>query len=257
MVKIAFFGSDQNSEIVFQAFKKDLRFEIGKAPPAHLPLKIINKELKAFQPQVGILASYGKILNNETLNIPKHGILNIHPSLLPKYRGPTPVPATILNGDKQTGVTILKMDEQVDHGPIIAQVEQVIEPDETAEALLKRLFTLGAQVLLTILPAYLDGRIKPKRQTHSKATWTKKLTKESGRINWQKSDRYRERFIRAMYPWPGAWSEVEINSNKKRLKIHRAHLNKGKLILDLVQLEGKKPVTFKQFSEGYPSLKLA
>jgi methionyl-tRNA formyltransferase len=237
-IKIIFFGSDQYSQIVLNHLQEDQRWQIVK-------------NLKE-KPDVGILASYGKILTKEELKKPKHGILNIHPSLLPKYRGPTPVPTAILNGDQETGVTIFKIDEKIDHGPIISQFKEEIRPDDNADELLKRLFTAGAQVLTTILPAYLEGKIKPREQDDSQATYTKKLTREDGKINWQEPPAKIERKIRTFYPWPGTWTEVKIKGEKKRLKILKAHLEGNKLILDQVQLEGKNPVSYKQFQEGYP-----
>jgi len=246
--KIIFFGSDKYSQIVLQCLKKDKRFQI--VAPA------------AGGADAGVLASYGKILPAETLAIPKHGILNIHPSLLPKYRGPSPIQAAILAGDKQTGVTIIKIDEKVDHGPIVSQFTENIQADDTTDSLYRRLFTQGAEVLKTILPAYLEDQIKLRPQNHSQATYTKKLTRDDGKINWKKPADYNERFIRAMYPWPGAFTLLRPRHRRgfagqaKRLKILKAHLEKGKLILDQVQLEGKKPVTFKQFQEGYPEAKI-
>lgn len=244
--KIIFFGSDKYSEIVLEAIKKDSHFQI-----------ITNLKDK---PDVGVLASYGKILPKEISNIPKHGILNIHPSLLPKYRGASPVQAAILAGEKEAGVSIIKMDEKMDHGPIISQFKEEIRPEDTAEILYSRLFEEGAKVLVTILPAYLEGRIELREQDHSQATFTRLLKKEDGKINWTWDQEKIERFIRAMFPWPGAWTEIKVTRNKKqatrRLKILKAHLEAGKLVLDLVQLEGKKPVTWKQFQEGYPEAKL-
>jgi methionyl-tRNA formyltransferase len=245
-MKVIFYGNSEYSEIVLRTIKADKKFQIVKNPA---------------QADVGVLASYGRILTAKELAVPKHGILNIHPSLLPKYRGPTPVPTAILNGDKKIGVSIIKMDEEIDHGPILSQFELEILEGETAENLLKRAFTAGAQVLITILPSYIDGRIKPKKQNHSQATYTKKFTRENGKINWQKPSDYIERQIRAFYPWPGTWTEVELRIKNqetriKRLIILRAHLKGKKLVLDEVQLEGKKPVSFKQFLEGYPQTKI-
>lgn len=240
--RIIFFGSDQYSQIVLNILKKDQRWKIVKS---------FNEK-----PDIGILASYGKILRKDVLEKPKHDILNIHPSLLPKYRGPTPVPTAILNGEQKTGVTIFKIDEKVDHGPIISQFKEEIKPNETADELLKRLFTAGAQVLTTILPAYLEGKIKPRKQNDSQATYTKKLTRKDGQINWQEKPTKIERKIRALHPWPGTWTKVIINKKKKRLKTLKAHLEANKLILDQVQLEGKKPVTWKQFQEGYPEAEI-
>lgn len=246
--KIVFFGSDKYSEIVLKALQKDDRFQVVKS--------LENK------PDVGVLASYGKTLSKRILKTPKHGILNIHPSLLPKYRGASPVQAAILAGEKETGATIIKIDEKIDHGPILAQFKEEIKPDDTAESLYKRLFTAGAKVLTTILPAYFEGKIQLREQNHSKATYTKKLTRDDGKIDWSKPADYNERFIRAMFHWPGAWCWVIDRRLKsatpeiKRLKILKAHLEKGKLVLDQVQLEGRKPVIWKQFQEGYPQAKI-
>ena len=250
--KIIFFGSDKYSQIVLKALEKDKRFQIVK-------------NLKD-KPDVGVLASYGKILPSEILAIPKYGILNIHPSLLPKYRGASPVQAAILVGDKETGVSVIKMDEKVDHGPIIAQFAEKILLTDTAESLYQHLFTSGAEVLLTILPAYLKDQIELRQQNDSQATYTKKLTREDGKIDWKWSPEKIERHVRAMHPWPGAWTEVQMTDDRrqiteKRLKILKAHIENLSpdtchLIPDLVQLEGKKPVSFKQFQEGYPSIKL-
>ena len=243
MIRVVFFGSDQYSQIVLAELKKDKH------------LKIVS--LKA-RPDVGVIASFGQIIPREILNLPKHGILNIHPSLLPKYRGPTPIPAAILAGEKETGVTIIKIDEEVDHGPIVSQFKEPINPNDTSDSLLNRCFSAGAKVLLAILPDYCQGRIKLRPQDHPRATYTKKFNRDDGRIDWQKPDAYQDCFIRAMSPSPGAWATVLLQSNQspKRLKILKVHLENKKLIIDQVQLEGKKPVTFKQFREGYPEAKL-
>jgi methionyl-tRNA formyltransferase len=159
-----------------------------------------------------------------------------------------------MNGDKQAGVTIFKMDEQMDHGPIVAQFKEDIKPKDTSESLYERLFALGGEVLTTILPSYLKGNIKLRKQNHKKATYTRLLNRDSGKIDWKISDQEIERFIRAMHPWPGSWTRVKILGYKdtRRLKILKAHLERDKLVLDKVQLEGKKPVAWKQFQEGYP-----
>ena len=247
---IIFFGTDDYSKIVLEALKKDPRFEI---------VKIVNDKDSLNQvlslpkrPMVGVLASFGRIIPKEILNFPQKGILNIHPSLLPKYRGSSPVQTAILNGDKETGVTIIKLDEEVDHGPILAKIKEEIKENETTQSVYQRLFSLGSEKLLKILPDYLIGKADLQEQDHTKATFTKKLTRDSGKVDWQKSDLENESFIRAMFPWPGAWTQTNIN---KRLKILSAHIEKGKLVLDKVQLEGKNTVTFKQFEEGYPEAK--
>ncbi len=254
MIKIVFFGSDQYSENVLKTLKKSPDLEIIKIIKDKNELQGLKKA--DFRPDLGVVASFGALIPQEVINWPKKGLLNIHPSLLPKYRGPTPVPTAILNGEKETGLTIIKVDEQIDHGPIVAQFKKAIKEEDTSESLLNRLFKIGGEVLITILPSFLEGKIELREQNHSQATYTQKLTREEGQIDWQKPADYQERFIRAMFPWPGAWGEVKANNQVKRLKILKAHLENKQLVLDLVQLEGKKTVTWKQFLEGYPQVKL-
>lgn len=201
--------------------------------------------------EIGVLASYGEIIKKEVINLFPQGILVIHPSLLPLYRGASPVPAAIKNGDKVTGVTILKMDEKMDHGPIVAQFKEDILSDETADVLRNRLFAKSAEVLIEIINPYVQGKIKLRKQDDSEATFTKLVTKQDGFIELkEKTPQETERFIRAMYPWPGAWT---LLPNEKRLKLLKSHLDEnGKLVLDEVQMEGKLPVTGKQFLDSYP-----
>jgi methionyl-tRNA formyltransferase len=176
--------------------------------------------------------------------------LVIHPSLLPLYRGASPVPAAIKNGDIKTGVTFLRMDEKMDHGPIVSQFKEDILPDDTADVLRNRLFAKSADVLVETITPYIKGKIKLKKQDDGMATFTKLVTKQDGFIDLKlKSAGEAERFIRAMHPWPGAWTYLP---NEKRLKLIKSHIENEKLVLDEVQLEGKLPVTMKQFCEAYP-----
>ena len=254
MIKIVFFGSDQYSQIVLEALKKSPDLEIIEVIKDKNELQGLEKA--DFRPDLGVVASFGALIPQEVINWPKKGLLNLHPSLLPRYRGPTPIPTAILNGEKETGLTIIKVDEQIDHGPIVAQFKEAIKEKDTSESLLNRLFTIGSEVFITILPSFLEDRIEIKKQDHLKATFTKKLTRDDGKIDWSKPTDYQERFVRAMFPWPGAWAEIKADNQVKRLKILKAHLENKKLILDQVQLEGKKPVTWKQFQEGYPETKI-
>ncbi|QQG41512.1 MAG: methionyl-tRNA formyltransferase [Candidatus Woesebacteria bacterium] len=199
--------------------------------------------------EVGILASYGEIIKKEVIDLFPKGILVIHPSLLPAYRGASPIQAAIANGDTQTGVTIFKMDEKVDHGPIITQFKEEVLPDDTFETLRTRLFERSAEVLTEMIEPYLKGKITPKTQDETDATYTKIVKREDGFIDLKKDSPEKiERLSRAMYPWPGIWTYLP---NEKRLKILKCHLENGKLILDEVQLEGKNPVSWKQFEEAY------
>jgi methionyl-tRNA formyltransferase len=217
---------------------------------------------------LGILAAYGKIIPKFVIFHFKFGILNIHPSLLPKYRGASPVQSAIIAGDKQTGVSIIKLDEEMDHGPIVSQFIEKIRPDDTTETLRKRLFLLSAQFLIDLLPAYLNNKIKLKNQNHKAATYTKLLTKKDGFIDPKdlkkalqgKKAVYFERFIRAMQPWPIAWTQIKLKMKNEKLKIKRLKILKAKLdsngralIPEIVQLEGKNPVTWQQFTQGYPT----
>lgn len=201
---------------------------------------------------LGILASFGEIIPPDVINLFPKGILVIHPSLLPKYRGASPVPAAIMNGDEKTGVTIFKMDSKIDHGPIVSQFKEDILPTDTAETLRNRLFARSAQVLIELIDPHLKGKITPRVQDESIATFTKILKKADGFVDMTKVDpEAAERFIRAMSPWPGAWSKVRIMNKDLRIKILSAHLEGGNLVPDEVQLEGKEPVSWKQFQEGY------
>ena len=242
---------------------------------------------------VGVLASFGEIISKEVLSIFPHGILNIHPSLLPKFRGASPIQATIVSGEKQSGATIIKLDEKLDHGPIISQFKEEVRDDDTTETLRNRLFEKSAEVITTLLPAYIKGKINPREQAHKEATFTTLLTKAHGFIppkylklalrgekaveKWKipfikdyslKPTPYTlERFIRAMQPWPVAWTEIKLKAQSeklkvkqslplrgKRLKIIKAYLEDGKLVLDEVQLEGKSPVSWKQFKAGHETV---
>ena len=202
------------------------------------------------QPELGVLASYGEIITREVINLFPQGILVIHPSLLPKYRGASPVPAAIKNGDTKTGLTILRMDEKMDHGPIVSQFKEDIMPSDTSDVLRNRLFSKSAQVLVETITPYLKGKRKLKKQDDESATYTKLVTKQDGFIDLKlKSAGESERFIRAMFPWPGAWTYLP---NQKRLKLLKTHIENDKLILDEVQLEGKLAVTMQQFGQAYP-----
>lgn len=229
------------------------------------------KELKNLEPDLAIIAAYGKILPKEILDIPSHGFLNVHPSLLPKYRGASPIQYAILNGDSETGVTIMKIDEKMDHGPILAISKlQITNPKITYVELSQKLAELGADLLIKTIPDYIFRKLKSVEQDHSKATYTKIIKKEDGKINWSKNADEIERMTRGYYPWPSAWT----NWNGKILKILETELladfmkwpigkvffynsniivkcGKGVLIIKKLQLEGGKILTAKEFINGH------
>ncbi|MGQ9876051.1 MAG: methionyl-tRNA formyltransferase [Chloroflexus sp.] len=174
--------------------------------PERLRDPTVVETLSALQPDVGVVAAYGEILRRAVLSIPPLGYLNIHPSLLPLYRGPTPVAGAILAGETVTGVTIMLLDPGMDSGPILAQAVVDLPPTARAGQLTDELFRIGADLLVQVLPRYARGEIEPRPQDHSRATVTKMLKKEDGRIDWSLPAIVIERMTRAYDPWPGAYT---------------------------------------------------
>lgn len=160
--------------------------------------------LASLRPDVGVVAAYGEILRRNVLAIPPLGYLNIHPSLLPLYRGPSPVTGAILNGDAATGVTIILLESKMDAGPILAQQEVPLTPDARSGPLTQELFELGAALLVDALAAYGAGTLTPRPQDHDQATFTSLLKREDGAIDWSLPALRIERMTRAYDPWPGA-----------------------------------------------------
>ncbi|MEK7508490.1 MAG: methionyl-tRNA formyltransferase [Patescibacteria group bacterium] len=235
----------------------------------------LNQELGIMNYELGVVCAYGKLIPKKLLDIPKYGTLNIHPSLLPKYRGASPIQAAILGGDKETGVSIMKLDAKMDHGPIVVQETIKIDPEETAVELNRRLAEVGAKLLIKIIPQYLNGENKSEKQDDAKATYTKILNREDGKINWTRSADEIYNQWRALQPWPGVYCESRIRNQELRIKFLKLRpgektkqepgefiiLDKKRLaiacaknqsieILEL-QPEGKKPLTAEQFINGY------
>lgn len=221
-----------------------------------IPFRSIEKftgdliqEIKDIEAPVAVLAFFGIILPESVLNIFPKGIINIHPSLLPKYRGATPVQTTLLNGDTVTGVSVMKLDEKMDHGPLLAQEEAEVLPEDTTITLYDKLFTKGAQMLSHALPLYVNDNLPLTDQNHEKATFTKaKLTRLDGFIDINNSPdpKLLHRMIRAYYPWPGVWTKMMVNNKEKIVKL---------LPDNMIHVEGKKPMSLKDFSNGYPEAK--
>lgn len=161
-------------------------------------------QLAAWQPDVGVVAAYGEILRRNVLELPALGYLNIHPSLLPRYRGPTPVHAAILNGDAETGVTVMRLDARMDSGPILAQARVALPPDARNGPLTAELFELGSRLLVGALAAYADGGLLPAPQDDALASYCRMLQKSDGIIDWNAPAAQIERMTRAYDPWPGA-----------------------------------------------------
>ncbi len=228
--------------------------------------------LKGFEPNLFVVVAYGKILPIEILEIPSFYSINLHPSLLPKYRGPAPINWTIINGEKETGVTIFKMDEQMDRGDILAQQKVRIEDEDTVDTLTDKLARIGAGLLVETLDLIERGKATLTPQAEAEATLAPLLKKEDGGINWAKPSREIHNFVRGMNPWPSAFTSI----GGKVLKVWKTRAIPGKaeampgevievgregiivatgegqiLILEL-QLEGRKRMPTHQFLLGHP-----
>ncbi|HEX2979970.1 MAG TPA: methionyl-tRNA formyltransferase, partial [Anaerolineaceae bacterium] len=166
----------------------------------------VFEQLQAWDPDLIVVTAFGQILRANVLDLPRKGCINVHASLLPRWRGAAPIQAAILAGDEQSGATIMRMDPGVDTGPILTQRPEKISPEDTAASLGERLAKSGADLLVETLPAYLDGRIIPQAQDESGATYAPMLKKENGALDFQQSAVQLTRQIRAYYPWPGAYT---------------------------------------------------
>lgn len=178
--------------------------------PVIQPLKIkdpsIIQHLKLLKPQFILVVAYGQFLPKEILSLPEQGCVNLHPSLLPKYRGPAPIPWAILQGEEKTGVTTMLIGEGMDAGPILLQDEIEIEPEDTAATLHDKLAIMGAELLFKTIEGLEKGRLSPIPQAEELASYAPKLKKEDGRIDWKKTSRQIHNQVRAMNPWPGAYT---------------------------------------------------
>lgn len=301
--KIIFFGTPEFAQIILQklidnGYKPALVVTAPDKPIGRkqvltpTPVKVLAKKHKIpiLQPEklddsfiyklktktynLIIVAAYGKIIPKSILDIPKYNAINVHPSLLPKLRGASPIQYAILNGDKTTGVTIMLMDEKMDHGPILANRKSQIAAGDTTEILSKKLVEIGADLLIETIPKWIGGKIKPKPQNHKSATFTKIIKREDGRIDWNKSADEIERMFRAFTPWPGIFTMW----NGKRLKIlslsimaaprrniigqiitykkgFAVQTRKGLIVPKEVQLEGKNPQSVEEFLRAHPLTK--
>lgn len=202
-----------------------------------------------------IVVSYGKILPAELLELPPLKTINVHFSVLPKYRGAAPVQFALLNGETTTGTSIFILDAEVDHGPILATKNIAIDDDDTNSTLQTKLAELSSTLLLETLPKYADGSLTPVQQDHSQATFTKLISKEDGLVDWSKPAQEIYNQFRAYQPWPGIYTTWQ----DKKLKIIDCKLSKDKTTLELitVQLEGKNPTSMKDFLNGYPDFEMS
>lgn len=270
--------------IVFSPVKQTaLAHDIPVWQPGSFKRTENREALAAYRADLYIVAAFGQILPQEVLDLPRFGTLNIHASLLPKYRGVSPISEAILHGDTETGVTIMLIDAGIDTGPILLKRSISLSEDETTGSLTGKLADLGAQALLEALPLWVSGKITPVPQNHQAASHTRMLRKEDGEISWGEPAAILARKIRAYTPWPGTYTYWR----GKLLKILSAHAlphtattastasttpgtvsllqnaghkalavttGDGLLVIQQLQLEGKKAMSAEEFLRGYPHI---
>lgn len=202
-----------------------LELDIPLIQPEKLREPETMAQLRAWAPDVIVVAAFGQILKQDVLDLPKFGCINVHASLLPRWRGAAPINFALLYGDEKTGVTIMKMDVGLDTGPILSQRSVRIEPQETAGTLFSTLSQLGADLLLDTLPKYFAGEIEPRPQPEEGVTHAPMLKKRDGRLDFSRPAVELERKVRAFDPWPGTYFEWDGNL----LKVHQASIGMGKL----------------------------
>ncbi len=295
MFKIIFFGTSDFAVPSLEALSRDPRFQIlGVVTQPDRPVgrhaKLTPPPVKNAAQRLGIstilqpekisdvrrttpdallsdcdafiVVSYGKILPQWLLNLPKMGILNVHGSLLPRWRGASPIQSAIAAGDEKSGVTIMKLDAEMDHGPILSRAEETILATDTGGTLHDRLAILGAKSLPDTLTEYLEGKIATTEQDHSHATLCKILTRDDGRLDFSKPAQELERLVRAYDPWPGTWTEIE----GKRIKVLTTRVGTsvetdqeilmncgGDTILEIrtLQPEGRSAMSASEFLRGH------
>jgi methionyl-tRNA formyltransferase len=229
------------------------------------------EEIRGLGPELMVVVAYGQILPQALLDVPKHGCLNVHTSLLPRHRGAAPIQWAILEGDEVTGVTIMKMDAGLDTGPMLSQRTTAIGSKDTSQTLHDRLASMGAELLLETIPGFLEGRIQPQVQGEG-AIYARKIEKADGLVNWDEPAEVIWRKVRAFTPWPGAYTFFEVGGARRMLKIWEAEpveaqgrpgetmaaqrgewivgCGRGALRLLIVQPEGGKRMTAQQYLSG-------
>ena len=308
-IRIIYFGTSPFAVPALQALVDDDRFEVclvvsqpdkpvgRKQTLTPSPVSVLarKRNLPLFQPDklrgneealsklrecdadFFIVAAYGKILPQSVLDIPKQGSLNLHGSILPAYRGASPIQEAILNGEQETGVSLMQMDAEMDHGPVYEEVREVVSPTDTFTTLEEKLSVAAAKLLIEKLPEIAANALSPTPQSHDDATFTKIIKKEDGKIDWSSEDAARiERKIRAFDPWPGVFTVWNRDNSPLRLRILGAEVVEdvagapgsvssrngalvvttvnGGLRINLLQPEGKKEMDADTFLRGYPGI---
>ena len=208
--------------------------------PEQIKATEVAERLQRLAPDLLVVVAYGQIIPRSVLAIPRLGAVNLHASLLPRHRGAAPVAHAILAGDRETGVTIMRMDEKLDHGPILAAAKTAIGAGEDATALTRRLAAMGAELLVRTLETLDD--IKPVEQNHDQATLAPRLRREDGVLDWNQEAEEIDRRVRGLQPWPG----VILPTKSGPVKVLSGHVEGDRYVPDVVQVPGKKPAPAKQ-----------
>jgi len=244
------------------------RLKIPVIQPEKLSSPDVYNTIAAWQPELIVVAAYGQILRQNLLELPRYGCINIHPSLLPRWRGASPIPFTLLNGETEMGVTVMKMDAGMDTGDILSQVVTPILPEDNAGTLHDRLSQLGADLLIQTIPGYVSGQTVSVPQDDSFATYSRLITKQDGAMDFQKECRQLVNQVRAFTPWPGAfftWKEAPFKVLKSHCKesegvipgekwvitgLPAVGAKDGWLVIDECQPAGKKAMGGADFLRG-------
>ena len=248
-----------------------LEHRVPVIQPDRLRTPEVVEALRAWNPDVGVVAAYGKIIPEAILNLPRLGMINVHASLLPKYRGAAPVHRAIIDGERETGVTIMRVEKLLDAGPMLAVVTRPIGPDETSDVVERDLAELGAPLLVSVLDRIGAGDVTQELQDFMLCTYAPKLTKEEGLIDWTLPSLYIHNRVRGLYPWPHAYTYLDgrrlivlktrrvddrtdappgtIVDRSNGLQVATGHGER--LALERIQPEGKRPMTAREFLSGH------
>jgi methionyl-tRNA formyltransferase len=239
--------------------------------PARLKEPAFADALREWQPDIGVVAAYGKLIPDEILSLPRLGMINVHASLLPKYRGAAPIQRAIIDGEAETGVTIMRIDTLLDAGAMLAKVTRPIGPDDTSDSVECDLARLGADLLLEVLEQIAAGTQREERQDFMLATFAPRLTKEEGVIDWSLPATYIHNRVRGLHPWPHASTHLDgerIILLKTRVEpsttdaapgtivdvssdaIHVATGHGGRIAIEQLQPEGRRPMSAREFAAG-------
>lgn len=241
--------------------------------PSRLRDAAFLDELRQWQPDLGVVAAYGKLIPDEILELPRHGLINVHASLLPKYRGAAPVHRAVIDGEAETGVTIMRVEQMLDSGPMLAKAKRPIGPNETSDAVERDLASLGADLLVGVVDQIEAGTQREELQDFMLCSYAPRLTKEDGLIDWTLPASYVHNRVRGLYPWPHAFTYLDgvrlivLKTHVEnapaeaapgtivavlRNAIHVATGHEGRISIDRLQLEGGRPLDVRDFLAGHP-----